>query len=59
MKKLIASLFVFTLMCQLLMVANYADTRPAPEGRDMSGLALETSPVANHRQHAPHSGASR
>src|SRR5262245_49973822 len=40
MKKLVASLLGFTLTCQLFTLANQADTRPAPEDRGTTGLAL-------------------
>jgi LmbE family N-acetylglucosaminyl deacetylase len=40
MRKLIAFALVLALVCQLSLVANYADTRPAPEDRGASGLAL-------------------
>ncbi|MGH9842019.1 MAG: PIG-L family deacetylase [Blastocatellia bacterium] len=40
MRKLIASVLILTIVCQLPLVTNYADTRPAPEDRGASGLAL-------------------
>ncbi len=40
MRKLIAPALVLALVCQLSPVTNYADTRPAPEDRGASGLAL-------------------
>jgi LmbE family N-acetylglucosaminyl deacetylase len=40
MRKLIALALVLALVCQLSFVTNYADTRPAPEDKGATGLAL-------------------
>jgi LmbE family N-acetylglucosaminyl deacetylase len=40
MRKLILSLLAFAIVCRLVSVVNYADTRPAAEDRGAGGLAL-------------------